>query len=62
MTNRIPQNKLMTLQDVADYTQTSVSTVRRWISKGLLRAQYFGRTIRVRPADLDEMGQDVVPR
>lgn len=62
MTKHIPQNQLMTLQDVAEYTQTSVSTVRRWISKRLLRAQYFGRTIRVRPADLEKMGQDVIPR
>ena len=43
----------LTLQEAADLTGSSVSTVRRWIARGELRAYYYGRrVIRIDPADL----------
>ena len=51
-----------TIAQVAELTGTSDATVRRWISAGDLRAYYFGkRAIRIDPADLRAMRQEVNP-
>lgn len=52
----------LTIAQVAELTGTSDATVRRWISAGDLRAYYFGkRAIRIDPADLRAMRQEVNP-
>lgn len=52
----------LTIAQVAELTGTSDSTVRRWIARGELRAYYFGpRAIRIDPADLRAMRQQVNP-
>lgn len=52
----------LTVAEVADLTQTSVPTVRRWISRGQLRAHYYGpRALRVDPSDLRAMRREVNP-
>ncbi|WP_370448968.1 helix-turn-helix domain-containing protein [Micrococcus sp. RIT608] len=50
----------LTIAEVADYTGTSPSSVRRWIARGELRAYKYGpRAIRIDPADVDAMRQPV---
>lgn len=51
----------LTIVEVADYTATSPSTVRRWIARGQLRAIYFGRNVRIHPDDLERMTREVNP-
>lgn len=46
------QDQLLTLQQVADRLQVSISTVRRLIDAGELRTVRIGRNLRVRPEDL----------
>jgi len=46
------QDQLLTLQQVADRLQVSMSTVRRLVSAGDLVAVRIGRNLRVRPEDL----------
>lgn len=57
-----PIEKHLTIAEVAELTGTSDSTVRRWISRGELRAYNFGpRAIRVDPADLRAFRSEVNP-
>lgn len=52
----------LTIAQVAELTQTSATTVRRWIARGELRAYRFGsRNIRIDLADLDKMRKQVNP-
>lgn len=54
--------KQLTIAEVAELTGTSSSTVRRWISRGELRAYYYSsRVIRIDPADLRAMREEVNP-
>ena len=46
------QDQLLTLQQVADRLQVSMSTVRRLIDAGKLKTVRIGRNLRVRPDDL----------
>ena len=46
------QDQLLTLPQVADRLQVSMSTVRRRIAAGELPVVVIGRNHRVRPADL----------
>lgn len=46
------QDQLLTLQQVADRLQVSMSTVRRLVDAGKLKAIRIGRNLRVRPEDL----------
>lgn len=46
------QDQLLTLQQVADRLQVSMSTVRRLVSAGKLKTVRIGRNLRVRPEDL----------
>ena len=46
------QDQLLTLQQVADRLQVSMSTVRRLVDAGKLKAIKIGRNLRVRPEDL----------
>ena len=46
------QDQLLTLQQVADRLQVSMSTVRRLAAKGKLKTVRIGRNLRVRPEDL----------
>lgn len=46
---------LFTTTEVARLVNTSVSTVRRWVRTGRLRALKVGRLHLVRPTDLEEM-------
>lgn len=45
-------DQLLTLQQVADRLQVSMSTVRRLLDAGKLRSVRIGRNLRVRPEDL----------
>lgn len=53
-TTLVPVARPLTIQEVADYLSVTHGTVRRWISHGKLRAHYYGRSIRIEPADLDK--------
>lgn len=46
------QDQLLTLQQVADRLQVSMSTVRRLVAAGKLKTVRIGRNLRVRPDDL----------
>lgn len=46
------QDQLLTLDQVAAKLQVSMSTVRRLLDRGELKAVRIGRSLRVRPADL----------
>ena len=46
------QDQLLTLQQVADRLQVSMSTVRRLVDAGKLKTVRIGRNLRVRPEDL----------
>jgi len=46
------QDQLLTLRQVADRLQVSMSTVRRLVDAGELRTVRIGRNLRVRPEDL----------
>lgn len=48
------QDQLLTLQQVADRLQVSMSTVRRLVAAGKLKAVRIGRNLRVRPEDLSK--------
>lgn len=46
------QDQLLTLPQVADRLQVSLSTVRRLVADSKLKAVRIGRNLRVRPDDL----------
>lgn len=48
-----PPTRLLTIKDVADLTQVSTKTVRRWIDARDLAASKLGNQWRIRPRDLD---------
>ncbi len=49
---RLGDEQLLTAEDVAQATQSSVRTVRRWIAGGELEAIRLGRLVRVTPTAL----------
>jgi excisionase family DNA binding protein len=52
-----PQEKLLTVKQVAEIMSVDEKTIRSWIQRGDLRAVNIGRLrpeYRIRPADLDE--------
>lgn len=52
----------MSLSEVAEHTSTSLSTVRRWIADGELKAHRLGkRTIRVSAESLDSFISEIDP-
>lgn len=60
MANR--PNPSLTITEAALYRGISVSTIRRMISRGELRAYRIGpRIIRIDPADLDRVAVQVAP-
>lgn len=46
---------LLTVEQVAQVLQVSQRTVRRWTASKKLPVVQFGRSVRIRPADLDRM-------
>lgn len=57
-------SKQLTIKEVAEILATSELTVRRMISRGELRAYRFGkgsRIIRIDPADLQALREEVNP-
>lgn len=52
-------NRLLTVRDVADTLSCSDSTVKRLVSSGELRSVHVGRSVRVRPADLQQYINDL---
>ncbi|WP_431603675.1 helix-turn-helix domain-containing protein [Corynebacterium accolens] len=46
---------LITLQQASDTTQLSVRTLRRYIAEGRLTAYRAGRSIRLKPEDVDAL-------
>ena len=51
-----PQEKLLTVKQVADIMSVDEKTIRNWIQRGDLRAVNIGRLrpeYRIRPTDLD---------
>lgn len=58
----IPVARPLTIQEVAEYLDVSVTTVRRWISAGKLRAYRYGpRHIRVEAVDLEKFKEQIAP-
>lgn len=57
-----PQPQYRTLEQVSDYTQLSVRTLRRYIAAGELTAYRAGRAIRLKPEDVDALFTRVKPR
>lgn len=47
--------KLLTIQEVADYLRLSRTTVWRWCKSGELKAFKVGRGWRVRKSEVDKM-------
>ena len=47
------KERLMTMQEVAEYLQCSLSTVRRWVARGKVPHYRLGKMIRFRRAELD---------
>lgn len=54
--------KYWTIEQAADYTQLSTRTIRRRIADGSLTAYRHGRTIRLKPQDIDTLFTRVEPR
>ena len=44
--------KLLTIEQVATFTQFSTRQIRRWIKSGVLNAIQFGRSLRIAENDL----------
>jgi excisionase family DNA binding protein len=44
--------KLLTIKQVATFTQFSTRQIRRWIKSGALKAIQFGRSLRIAENDL----------
>lgn len=57
-----PLTQYWTLEQAADYTQLSTRTLRRRIADGSLTAYRHGRTIRLKPQDIDTLFTRVEPR
>jgi excisionase family DNA binding protein len=51
---RIGDEQLLTAEDIAQTTRSSVRSVRRWISDGQLEAIRLGRLVRITPTALRE--------
>lgn len=49
----MPKEKLMTANEVADYLQCSLSTVRRMVMRGKIPHFRLGKLIRFRRSDVD---------
>ncbi|MEX2236269.1 MAG: helix-turn-helix domain-containing protein [Dehalococcoidia bacterium] len=48
------ETPLLTIREAANRLSVSAPTIRRWIRSGKLRAQRLaGRTVRIKPADLE---------
>lgn len=47
------KERLMTMREVAEYFQCSVSTVRRWVARGRVPHYRMGKMIRFRRGELD---------
>lgn len=57
-----PDEKLMTITEVATALAVSTRTVRRWIESGQLHAYRFDRAVRIAPSDLNDfLGRRRVP-
>ena len=52
-------NRLLTFRDVADTLACSDSTVKRLVTSGELASVHVGRSVRVRPADLQQYINDL---
>lgn len=51
---------MLTLQWVAKYFSVDERTIHRWIRKGLIRSQQFGRLRRFHMADIERLAQTPV--
>lgn len=47
--------RLWTIEQASDYTQLSTRTLRRYIAEGRLTAYRAGRSIRLKPEDVDAL-------
>ena len=47
------KERLMTIQEVAEYLQCSVSTLRRWVRRGKVPHYRMGKMVRFRRSELD---------
>ncbi|MCC7263699.1 MAG: helix-turn-helix domain-containing protein [Candidatus Latescibacteria bacterium] len=47
------KERLMTMQEVAEYLQCSLSTIRRWVVRGKVPHYRMGKLVRFRRAELD---------
>lgn len=58
-----PQKRVqLSIAEVAEITDTSQSTVRRWVAQGKLRAyRYSARVIRIDEEDLLAMREQIAP-
>ncbi len=46
--------RLLSIQEAAEFFQMSTKTVRRWIAAGDLRAHRLGRQWRISPEDINQ--------
>jgi excisionase family DNA binding protein len=53
--NRDLEGSWYTVRDVAERLKVSERTVRRWIAVGMLRANKFGRSVRISQRALKEL-------
>lgn len=55
-------NGMLSQAQTAEFYGVSLSTVRRWIAQGKLRAYKIGsRAIRIDPADLHSIAEEINP-
>lgn len=45
-------DRFLKIETVADMTQLSVDTIRRWVKERRIRTYRFGRAVRIRESDL----------
>lgn len=55
MTTSDLSSHLWTIEQAADYTQLSIRTLRRFIAEGRLTAYRAGRSIRLKPEDVNAL-------
>ena len=49
------QDKLLTIQEVAEVLKIAQSTIRRWLNEGKMKGVKLGRQWRVKQSELDRI-------
>lgn len=51
----IQEEKLLTVQETADYLSLSAQTIRKWINSGKLNAVKIGKEFRIRLSEIIDL-------